>query len=129
MKLPDLTDLEAAGVHEHAATSDALSGAAATARLKYFAVDLTHAESKHALLDALARGLALPAHFGHNWDALADCLEDDDVMGKHGAVVRVAHAGPFRKAHSADWTTLEEILNEAAEFWKERHVPFWVFVA
>jgi hypothetical protein len=24
---------------------------------------------------------------------------------------------------------VEEIFAEAADFWRERHVPFWVFVA
>ena len=25
--------------------------------------------------------------------------------------------------------TLEDILSEASEFWKERHLGFWIFVA
>ena len=29
---------------------------------------------------------------------------------------------------ATDARMLEEILGEAAEFWQERHVPFWVFV-
>lgn len=129
MKLPDLHDMDAVGVHEHHGAADVVAHAAAAAKLKYFGVDLAHADSKFALLDALARGLAFPAHFGRNWDALADSLEDEDIIGKHGAVVRLAHGAAYRKAHSQDWQTLEEILDEAAEFWKERHLPFWVFVA
>jgi hypothetical protein len=129
VKLPDLHDLDAAGVHEQHAPAEAIAGASASAKLKYFAVDLGKADSKFALLEALAHGLSLPPHFGRNWDALADSLEDDDIIGKHGAVVRLAHGAAYRKAHAHDWKTLEEILDEAAEFWKERHVPFWVFVA
>lgn len=129
MKLPDLSDVDAAGVHEHAGSSEAISGAAAAAHLRCFTVDLNGADSKAALIDALAKGLALPSHFGRNYDALADCLEDDDVMGKRGAVVRIVHAAAFRKGHPSDWRTLTEILDEAAEFWRERHHPFWVFVS
>ena len=33
---------------------------------------------------------------------------------------------PTARTHPNDWATLEEILGEAAEFWRERHVPFWV---
>ncbi|MEO6929283.1 MAG: barstar family protein [Casimicrobiaceae bacterium] len=128
MKLPDLSDLEAAGVHHGAVSAEALAGASAAARLRYFSVDLGPVESKMALLDALAGSLAFPAHFGRNWDALADCLEDATLVGKHGAVVRIMHAGAYRSAHAQDWKTLEEILDEAAGFWKERHLPFWVFV-
>ena len=128
MKLPDLKDLDAAGVVEYHGTAEAVQNAATDAHLRYLQVDLAHADSKAALLDALAKGLKFPAHFGHNWDALADCLEDDDFLHKPGAVVRLAHAGPYHKAHAADWKTLEEILGEACEYWKERHVAFWVVV-
>ena len=34
-----------------------------------------------------------------------------------------------RKAHGADWTTFEDILAEASDYWRERHKPFWVFVS
>jgi RNAse (barnase) inhibitor barstar len=129
MKLPDLSDVEAAGLREHAGTAEAIADAAAAARLRHFTVDLGGADSKAALLDALAKGLALPAHFGHNYDALADCLEDDDVMGKRGAVVQIVHAAAFRKGHPSEWRTLAEILDEAVEFWRERRHPFWVFVS
>ena len=56
-------------------------------------------------------------------------LEDRDWLGKHGRAIVLAHAAPWRKDHPTEWATLEEILAEAAEFWKERHVAFWVFVA
>jgi RNAse (barnase) inhibitor barstar len=129
MKLPDLHDVDAAGVHELPASAEGIAEAAAAAKLKCFAVDLGKADSKLELLDALAKGLALPTHFGRNYDALADCLEDEDVVGKHGAVVRIQHASAFRKGHAHEWQTLSEILDEAAEFWRERHHPFWVFVS
>jgi hypothetical protein len=70
-----------------------------------------------------------PEHFGDNWDALADCLEDGDWLGKSGVAIRIAHSAAYRKAHPHDWETAEEILAEAAEFWRERHLPFWVLVA
>ena len=39
--------------------------------------------SKKGLLDALARGLGLPATFGHNWDALEESLRE--FSWAHGA--------------------------------------------
>lgn len=34
------------------------------------------ARTRDGLFDVLAAALALPGHFGRNWDALADCLTD-----------------------------------------------------
>jgi RNAse (barnase) inhibitor barstar len=129
MKLPDLSVASDAGVRDWSGTSEAIKDAAVAAKLAYFSVDLHGIASKNDLMHALARGLKLPAHFGNNWDALADSLEDDDWGGGQGVAIAVRHAGPYRKAHAADWETLNDILSEAAEYWQERHKPFWVFVA
>ena len=56
----------------------------------------------------LDRALKLPEHFGHNFDALADVLEDSDWLGKSGRVLALAHAADYRKEHPKDWATLDE---------------------
>jgi RNAse (barnase) inhibitor barstar len=128
MKLPALNDIENAGVIEYHGHADIVEHAAAASGLRYLCVDLARVESKKALLAAFADGLKLPPHFGDNWDALADCLEDGDWLGKSGLVLRIAHSAAYRKAHPHDWEIAEEILSEAAEFWRERHLPFWSLV-
>jgi hypothetical protein len=129
MKVPDLHDLELSGVHAWTGDTQPLASAAAAAKLKYFSADLRAADSKATLLAAVAKGLKLPEHFGNNWDALADSLEDAEWVGAHGCVIGLAHAGGYRKAHGVDWTTFEDILAEASDYWRERHKPFWVFVS
>lgn len=129
MKLPDLKDVDNAGVIEYHGQADVVEQAALNAALRYLAVDLARADSKRTLLAAFADGLRLPEHFGGNWDALADCLEDGDWLGKSGVAIRIAHSAAYRKSHPDDWESAEEILTEAAEFWRERHLPFWVLVA
>ena len=129
MKVPELHDLELSGVHAWSGDVHALAAAAAAAKLGYFVVDLKGVDSKAALLVAVAKGLKLPEHFGNNWDALADSLEDGDCVGKNGCVIAFTRAGPYRKAHGVDWTTFEDILAEASDYWRERHKPFWTFVS
>jgi len=129
MNLPDLHDLEISGVHAWQGDVHALGVAAAAAKLRFLAADLKDVNSKTELLAAIAKGLKLPEHFGNNWDALADSVEDSEWLGKHGCVITLAHSGAYRKAHGVDWTTLEDILAEAADYWRERHKPFWVFVS
>ena len=129
MKAPDLTDVEEAGVRAWSGSTEPLRSAASHAQLAFATVDLTHAKDRAALFAALDKSLNLPDHFGHNWDALADVLEDRDWLGKHGRVIAFTGSAGYRREHPTDWSTLEDILGEAAEFWKERHVAFWVFTA
>jgi len=129
MKLPDLHDLEIAGVHAWHGDTGALAAATAAAKLRFHAADLKEATSKPELLAALAKDLNLPTHFGNNWDALADSVEDAAWLGKSGAVLALTHTSSYRKAHGVDWTMLEDILAEASDYWRERHKPFWVFVS
>ena len=129
MKLPDLSVATDAGVLPWNGAADPIKAAAAAAKLKFCAVDLHGVGGKSELLDALGKGLKLPDHFGDNWDALADCLEDSDWLGGSGMAIVLRHAGTYGKNYRTDWKTLEEILGEASEYWQERHKPFWVFVA
>ena len=129
MKLPDLNDVEEAGVIEYHGHADAVAAAAHHAKLRYLDVDLSHAEDRATLFAALAKGLALPEHFGKNFDALADSLEDRDWLGKAGCAIRLGHATHYRKTHPHEWSTLEDILSEASTFWRERNLPFWVLVS
>jgi hypothetical protein len=129
MKTPELHDLEMSGVHAWSGDTHSLATATASAKLRYFAADLRGVDSKAALLAAVAKGLKLPEHFGNNWDALADSLEDGDWVGRNGCVIALTHAGAYRRAHGVDWTTFEDILAEAADYWRERHKPFWTFVS
>jgi RNAse (barnase) inhibitor barstar len=129
MKAPDLAIVDDAGVHPWTGAADPLKAAAAHAHLKFATANLAHAKDRATLFAELDRALKLPEHFGHNFDALADVLEDSDWLGKGGRVLVLSHAAAYRKEHPTDWATLEDLLAEAAEFWKERHLGFWTFVA
>jgi RNAse (barnase) inhibitor barstar len=129
MKLPDLEDLEMAGVHAWKGDIGAVAAAAAAGKFTFHSADLKDVSTKPALMAALAKGLNLPEHFGSNWDALADAVEDEQWLGRRGTVIALAHTAAYRKAHGADWTMLEDILGEASDYWRERHKPFWVFVS
>jgi len=129
MKIPDLAQVDDAGVRPWTGPVDGIKSAAGQAKLRYRSVDLGRARDRAALFAELDRALELPQHFGHNFDALADVLEDREWLGKGGIVVVLAHAKHYREEHPHEWSTLEDLLGEACEYWKERMVPFWVFVA
>src|SRR5437764_5574116 len=123
MKLPDFSDFDEARVLEYHGHPEAVAAAASHAKLRYLDVDLSRAEDRATLFAALSKGLRLPEHFGKNFDALADSLEDREWLGKSGCAIRLGHATHYRKTHPHEWSTLEEPFTEAANFWRERHVP------
>jgi len=56
-------------------------------------------------------------------------LEDRDWLGKSGRVIVLHGSAAYRREHPTDWTTLEDLFAEASEFWKERHLAFWIFTS
>lgn len=129
MTTPDLTDVSEAGVADWDEGSEVLRNASKAAHLRFYMVDLSKIAGKPALLKALEKGIHLPDHFGHNWDALADCLEDDEWMDRNGVVILWQGAEKFRKAHHEDFETALDIFSEASEYWQEHRKPFWLFLA
>jgi len=70
------------------------------------------ARTKDELMDAFANGCSLPAWFGRNYDALADCLGDLDV-GRSGAVLVWTTAAQYHAAAPSQWPAMRSILEHA----------------
>ncbi|THF61598.1 barstar family protein [Pseudothauera rhizosphaerae] len=91
-----------------------LEAAARAAGVPLHRVELAACRDKAGLLRAIAAALAFPSWFGHNWDALSDCL--GDLSWLPGDCVAVAFAGsrPLRAAAPEDYRSALEIFAEAA---------------
>lgn len=76
-------------------------------------LDTSGVGGKAALLDRVARDLALPAWFGRNWDALVDALRDAPALGA-GACVVWCGAGDLAARDPDAFATAIEIAHEAA---------------
>lgn len=124
-----LTRLEHAGVYHMP-----LDGAAALVEAGeangyfVFRVDLAHAGSKHDLLEAIGRAMAFPEWFGHNWDALLDCLADMGWRPAEGYLVILEHCDGIHGRAEADFVQTLQVFEEAANEWREQGIPFWCFV-
>lgn len=104
---------------------------AAAARRVNFAIvecDLAGCADKAGFLARIAAALRFPDWFGHNWDALADCLSDLSWLPADGYIVILHNADRFRGASEKDFVMALEILSEAAAGWAGENVAFWVFV-
>ncbi|CAI08582.1 barstar family protein [Aromatoleum aromaticum] len=91
-------------------------------------VDLSDCADKGDFLARVAAGLEFPDWFGHNWDALADCLADMAWLPADGYVIILEHAEHFRIAAEADFITALETFDEAAREQAAEGIPLWIFV-
>lgn len=80
------------------------------------------ARGKEKLLSVLATKLRFPSYFGHNWDALEECLRDLSWLGDQRRVVIVHEAFPFSAAGDA-LATYQSILADAVAVHRQRDTP------
>jgi RNAse (barnase) inhibitor barstar len=126
----DLTKPTQSGVYFVGVSDlDRLARAAARDELCVCRTDLAGCQDKGELLRRLAASLRLPATFGHNWDALADCLRDLGWMPAWGYVLLFDHADELRQAAAADYGILLGILDDAATFGGDHDMPWFAFLA
>ncbi len=84
------------------------------------------------LFGEFARALAFPDYFGHNWDALEECLADLEWLPAKGYVLLITDTQAVLPEAEEDYETLLEVLDDAGEAWSKgqttdgRRAPFHV---
>ena len=95
-----LSRAERAGIFRMPYAVDlALEEAAESLEYPIHRIDLSRVTTKEAFLTAAGEALAFPDWYGHNWDALADCLTDLSWMVADGYVFVLDHADTFADLH------------------------------
>lgn len=100
--------------------------AAKAADYEYFHIDGRNIARKEQLLNAMATALDLPPHFGHNWDALEECLVDMDASDGDGFLIHYDVVDALAAAHPSELETLVEIFRDSVESWQEDGTPMVV---
>jgi RNAse (barnase) inhibitor barstar len=85
----------------------------------FFHIEGKNITSKDQLMNHVATALRLPKTFGHNWDALEECLVDLEWVDDEGYVIYYDHIDGLLNAHPDQFETLVEILRDAVNSWKE----------
>jgi len=94
-------------------------------------------QSTTGLLTEFARALDFPDYFGHNWDALEECLADLEWLPAKGYVLLITDAAQTLPDDEEEYETFLEILRDAGEAWgngqagmgARRPTPFHVLFA
>lgn len=124
-----LRDAALAGVHSAQPTMfPRIRDAAARVDLSVIEVDFGGISDKAGLLAELARAFALPDWFGHNWDALQDCLCDLSWKEANGYVVLLRGGKGLQTQAMADFAMALDVLASTSDHWRAEGVPFWALI-
>jgi hypothetical protein len=116
------------GVYAAPADTSTLRAAYTGAGDLWRALDLTSIRDKAGLLRALAQALEFPTHFGDNWDALADSLQDLSWLQWSRLAIEVCGSDGLRRDAPQDWNIALDIFRDAATYWSAHHRSFLVLV-
>ena len=105
-----------------------LKQAAAAYGLIWFELDLVGSNDKGSFLSRCQTVFKLPSTFGHNWDALADCLQDLSWHPARGYVVAWCHGKGFARRAPQDFAIALDIFAAAASYWQSKTKQFIVLV-
>ena len=108
----------------------ALERAAERADQRLLEVDLGRATDKRTVLGEIARAFALPAHFGHNLDALYDSVTDLPVRSdaqQPGFLIILENLPDTAEFGSDQRNALLDVFRDAAGFFFDRNTAFRVF--
>jgi len=94
----------------------------------YFHIDGKNIARKEQLLNHVATALHFPGDFGHNWDALEECLTDMDWVDADGYLIYYEHIEGLQGAGD-QFDTFVEILRDAVQSWKEDDSAMIVLLA
>lgn len=120
-----LLNAQLAGVYS--SPSDLLSGwVSAASQLGFLQahIDCTQVGSKEALLDAVSAALHFPDWFGHNWDALSDCLQDLSWLPAPGYLITFSHTEKLASTDAEAFSALIDVGRDAADQWRAAGLPF-----
>ncbi|UNO38965.1 barstar family protein [Streptomyces sp. MST-110588] len=94
--------------------------AARTAGWSTAVLDLEGVADKAEFMDRCARSLRLPAWFGRNWDALADCLTDLSwCPAARGRLLVMSDWQGYAAAEPDEWGVAEGVVADAVAYWRD----------
>ena len=120
-----LEEVGAAGTYSLNCSVDELRAAVILAGYMLFEADLAQVQGKSEFLAALAKAITAPDWFGHNFDALADALED--VAPASGYVLLLRNGDDTLGLATAEHHIVMEIFSSTVAFWKSQGKAFWIF--
>ncbi len=116
------------GVYAAPRLAGPLRAAARRAGIAWLDLDLAGVADRDAYLRRCGEAFSLPGYFGHNWDALHECLLDLAGRGTPGAIVHWRRGTELARRAPDAVTTAFRILQDVAAYWSRSGRTFLVVV-
>ena len=100
----------------------------AKAQQKFLLADLGDCQEAHEALHKLGDACQFPVWYGTNFDALHDCLTDEDWQPRKGVVLQISGLDTLRTADPEAFSTLIEVLQSAASIRSAGKTPLWILL-
>jgi RNAse (barnase) inhibitor barstar len=91
-------------------------------------LDGNNAGTRAGFFEELARALRFPDYFGHNWDAVYDCLTDLAWLPAAGYVLVLDGFDRFATNEPGQWDIGLKVLREACAFWQPLQRPMFMLL-
>jgi hypothetical protein len=96
---------------------------------KLFHLDGMIIKTKIELFKNLAHTMEFPGYFGHNWDALEECLTDLDWLSAKGYILLFSYPINFINNSPGDFKTFLDIVSSASKYWSLHKKRFLLILA
>ncbi len=98
-------------------------------RSKIFYIDGHQIVERANLFHQFATIMQFPEYFGHNWDALEDCLTDlfhEDAVDRQ--LIILDRLDEFAIDDSHQWSMLLEICRSTVKYWQDTDTPMYILI-
>jgi Barstar (barnase inhibitor) len=95
---------------------------------KVFVFDGERMIDSNSLFQEFAIVMQFPEYFGHNWDALKDCLTELDGHEVDRYIITIDKLDRFITNDPSQWTSFLDVCKSVVEYWQDTETPVYILL-
>jgi Barstar (barnase inhibitor) len=95
---------------------------------KVYVLDGDRIIDSTSLFQEFATVMQFPEYFGHNWDALKDCLTELDGHEVDRYIITIDKLDRFIANDINQWTIFLDVCKSVVEYWQDTDSPVYILL-
>jgi RNAse (barnase) inhibitor barstar len=95
---------------------------------KVYVLDGNRIVDSTSLFQEFATAMQFPEYFGHNWDALKDCLTELDGHEVDRYIITIDKLDRFITKDPSQWTNFLDVCKSVVEYWQDTETPVYILL-